>query len=77
MDYVYTLEHNYIKETCLGKDIEEIKLLGIFSTRDKAKRAIEMYIDKSGFKKHPLDCFQITKYKIGESYWTDGFGFDD
>lgn len=68
MDYVYVLHHSYELD-----DEDEVKLIGVFSSKSKAKSAISFLQDKEGFKEHPVDCFIIDKYKIDGINWAEGF----
>lgn len=52
---------------------EEVKLIGNFSSGEKAGEAMEQLKDKEGFRDFPMSCFEITKMKIDQSGWTDGF----
>lgn len=73
MKYTYLLEHSYEDER--GFDI--YKTLGIFSTREKAEAAQDMYSKKPGFRDYPMDCFCIDEYPINVGHWTTGFIDDD
>ena len=52
MNHLYLLIHTY--EFCDGT---EIKLLGIYSTREKAKEAKARFYALEGFNKYPESCF--------------------
>ncbi|WP_196888016.1 hypothetical protein [Aureivirga sp. CE67] len=67
MEYVYILHHTYE----LG-NIEKSKLIGIYSSEQEAKNAIERLRDKNGFK-NKVEGFNIEKYKINEDHWKEGF----
>jgi hypothetical protein len=73
---MFILQHSYEWEH-QGETIEETKLIGIYSTREKAEQIIEKYKILPGFKKHPLNCFYIDELKLDEDHWKEGFGFDD
>jgi len=52
---------------------KELKLIGVFSTRDGAEAAIEARRSKPGFADHP-DGFEIAAYVIDrDTAWLDGF----
>ncbi len=68
MNYVFMLEHVYE----VGEK-EEIKFIGVFSSESKAKEAIRELIPKKGFSEHPETCFVISKSKIDEFGWKEGF----
>ncbi|MGL5818301.1 MAG: AbrB/MazE/SpoVT family DNA-binding domain-containing protein [Phycicoccus sp.] len=53
-------------------DAETTKLLGVFSTSDASRAAIEDARRLPGFRNHP-DSFMVDTYVIDEAQWTDGF----
>ena len=69
---VYVLWHVYELSDDLGEHDEE-KLIGIYSTEEKAKEAIQSHKDLDGFKDLPLACFEINEYELDSSDWNDGF----
>ena len=52
---------------------EEVKLIGVFSSAEKANEAMEQLKNKEGFRDFPISCFEIAKIKIGQTSWIDGF----
>ncbi len=68
MRIVYILEHVYkvLEE-------EEIRFIGVFSTNENAKQAINDLKNMPGFKKYPLECFQIHECKLDHYEWKEGF----
>ncbi|WML52220.1 hypothetical protein RCG17_22965 [Neobacillus sp. PS3-12] len=73
MRYVYVLEHSYEYEY-EGEMFDEIKMIGVFSTKEKAEEVIEKYMTLPGFEDHPKECFHIGKYEIDKiSGWEEGF----
>lgn len=69
---VFLLWHTHDLEDDFGTH-EEVKLIGVFSSEDKAYKAIELLKDKEGFRDFPLSCFEISKTKIDRTSWADGF----
>lgn len=67
MEYVYVLHHSYELD-----GHEETKLIGIYSTRQKAKKTAKELSVQPGFNLYP-DCFVINKHKIDKDNWTEGF----
>ena len=51
---VYRLTHMY--NVGKDKDYEEVRTIGLYSTRKKAKQVMESYMKKKGFKSH-IDSF--------------------
>lgn len=67
MKTVFILHHSYERDGC-----EETKLIGVYSTKKEAELAINRLKDKNGFKYRP-DAFEISKYKINQDNWIEGF----
>ena len=67
MDQVYLLHHIRTIE-----DHEDVKLLGVFSSRELAERAKERALNLQGFKDSP-DGFSVDKYIIDRMGWTAGY----
>ena len=62
--------YDYGKE----KEHTEMKILGVYSSRKKAKEAIERYRHLEGFCDYPKKCFQIDEYNIDyDMWWNEGF----
>ena len=59
MKYVYMLEHSRKVE----EDVYDSKLLGFFSTKEKAEQAILEYRPVIGFRDYP-DGFKIEIFKV-------------
>lgn len=68
MEYVYLLEHVYE----IGST-EEIKTIGIFSSRKNAQEAVNQLRNKPGFRDHPKKAFLISKCKVDRIGWSEGF----
>ena len=63
LDHVYTYEigENVIYE--IGENvIEEGKLIGFFSTYDRAIQLVGEYHQLEGYKDYPITCFKIKEY---------------
>lgn len=69
---LYALWHSYELVDDDGPRDED-KLIGVFSTREKAQNAIEMLRDKEGFRDHPLHCFMINTMQLDRVGWGEGF----
>lgn len=67
MDNVFILHHTYG-----DSESESYKLLGVFSTEDRANSEIPKYLKLPGFKEFP-DGFTVTKYSLDEPHWLSGF----
>lgn len=71
-EQVYLLQHNYEYEV---EDIKiySTKVIGIYSTEEKAGEVKEQIKVKPGFNKYSEDCFYIDRYRLNENHWTEGF----
>ncbi len=71
MGVIYILQHSY----AVGDEgqFDEIKMIGVYSSREKAEKTIARYRRLSGFKDYPTSCFYISKYEIGSATlsWTE------
>jgi hypothetical protein len=68
MDSVFLLWYVHAPDSA---DEDEL-LIGVYSTEEEAKTAIERLKDKPGFVNAP-DGFQIHPYEINRDHWTQGF----
>jgi hypothetical protein len=67
---VYVLHHIHILDTEI--DQEEVKLIGIYSTFQSAKEAVERLKTQPGFRDTP-EGFHIESYEIDKDHWTRGY----
>ncbi len=51
---------------------EDVKVIGIYSTRDAAQQAVDRTVKLPGFRDHP-DGFDIDEYTVDADYWKSGF----
>lgn len=56
----------------MGKDNEDVKLIGIYSSADSARQAVERSQRLVGFCDVP-DGFEISKYILDADHWTEGY----
>ena len=56
----------------LPDDEEDVKLLGVFSSEEKAQHTVDFARSLPGFSETP-DCFSIDKYQVDRRAWTEGF----
>jgi len=71
MKVVYLLQHSY--EVGEEEAFDEVKMLGIYSSKEKAEKMVEKYKNIPGFKNCLTSCFYIGKYEIDKDHWTEGF----
>lgn len=62
-------------ERIISEDDEEVKVIGIYSTKVKAEKALEDVKMRGTFKDYSGD-FYISKYELDKAHWTEGFGFN-
>lgn len=72
MKEVYLLWHCHELKDDFGVHDEE-KLIGVFSSEEKAEEAINLLKDKEGFSDYPKECFEIDKATVDGLNWTKGF----
>ena len=71
IQYVYLLEHLPDRDTD-KEDMERLKTIGIFDSKQQAEMAIEQLKTQTGFKDYPND-FIIDTYEVNELAWSEGF----
>ena len=54
------------------EEAEETKIIGVYSSREKAVQIIEKYKKLPGFKEYP-NAFCIDEYEMDKDYWNEGF----
>jgi hypothetical protein len=64
----------FAKEMPEGEDDIEL-LIGVYSSDEAAKAAIQRMKDKPGFADFPQGC-EICPYYLNHDHWTDGFVLD-
>ncbi|MEA9412262.1 hypothetical protein [Flavobacterium sp. PL02] len=67
---IYILEHVYTED-----EIDEIKFIGVFSSKANVQLVILELKDKPGFKLHPVECFIISEDVLDNYGWKEGFGW--
>lgn len=53
MNYVYSLTHFRLLESKKEANICDVKLIGFFSSKEKARKTVEQLKSVSGFKDYP------------------------
>lgn len=70
MTILYMLRHSYQPNPEIDHDEE--KFIGIYSTEDKARAAIELLRTQPGFRDYP-DCFEVHPQRVDATGWDEGF----
>ena len=65
---VFVLHHSYEPEP----DVDEVKLIGVYSSRGAVGAAIERLSARPGFRDVPSG-FEADCYTVDMDHWTDGF----
>ena len=65
MDRAYLLQHE-------NPDMEDVKVIGLYSSPSSAAAAIERLRVQPGFRDYP-DGFSIDAYELDEDHWVEGF----
>ena len=68
MTKVYVVQHVHEFEN----DTEDVKLIGVYSSRENAESAVNRLSQVDGFKDTP-DGFDIDEYEVDQDNWTEGF----
>jgi hypothetical protein len=68
MPSVFVLQHVHSKED----DVEDVKLIGVYSSCEKAQAAAVRLADVPGFSDAP-DGFHIDEYPIDQDQWVEGY----
>jgi homoserine kinase type II len=71
MSSVYVVQHT----RKMKDNNEDVKLIGIYTSRQLAESAISGLKTKKGFSDDPND-FAIDEYQLDQTHWQDGFGID-
>jgi homoserine kinase type II len=67
-DEAFVLQHTYEDEN--GN--EETKLIGLYSTLEKANAVVERFKSLPGFQDYP-DGFSVDHYRFNVDHWLEGF----
>lgn len=68
MKTIYLVQH-----VSKYKEYEDVKIVGIFETEQKANNAIRVLRMQPGFSAFP-DGFFVDEYEMDEMFWREGFG---
>lgn len=70
---VYLLQHSYEYEIYKDVKTDETKIIGIYSSKEKAEEVKKQFKIKQGFDRFPEDCFYIDAYELDKDNWIEGF----
>lgn len=73
MKKIYHLQHYYEYEIEKYFKVDQVKMIGIYSSKEKAEEKLNLYKSIEGFKDHPKECFYINESILGRCGWGTGF----
>jgi hypothetical protein len=68
MQNVFVLQHVHSADG----DVEDVKLIGVYSSREKAQEAVARLGRAPGFS-DAQDAFHIDEYRIDQDHWAEGY----
>jgi hypothetical protein len=68
MTKVYVLQHEHVMED----GTEDVKFIGVYSTRENAQAAVTRLTQAPGFSDAP-DGFHIDEYAVDKDQWVEGY----
>jgi hypothetical protein len=68
MANVFVLQHMHTREDCA----EDVKFIGVYSSREKAQAAVARLDRRPGFVDAP-DGFHIDEYRVDQDHWVEGY----
>ena len=68
MASVFVLQHVHEQED----GVEDVKFLGVYSSRENAGAAVARLKGKPGFSDAP-DGFHIDEYRVDHDHWVEGY----
>jgi hypothetical protein len=79
MKSIYLVQHLHI----LPQDEEDVKMIGVYATREDAIEAVARLALQPGFCDHPrivdfdadtdMQGFHVEEYEIGKDHWQEGY----
>lgn len=68
MEKVFLLHH--VRE--VDDESDDMKLIGIYSSEEKARQALDQVKEQPGFRDHP-DGFELSEAVVDHTEWAEGF----
>ena len=68
MASVYVLQHVH----SMDGDVEDVKFIGVYSSREKAQAAVARLSCVPGFSE-ASDGFHIDEYQVDQDQWVEGY----
>lgn len=68
MKSVFVLQHVHSRQD----DVEDVKFIGVYSSRENAEAAVARLSRLPGFSDVP-DGFHIDEYRLDQDQWVEGY----
>ena len=68
MTSVFIVQHTHK----ISDENEDVKLIGVYSSREHAELAVSRLQKQPGFRDNP-SSFDIDEYQLDKDYWQEGF----
>ena len=68
MSSVFVLQHVHSRED----GVEDVKFIGVYSSREKAQEAVARLSRLPGFSDAP-DGFHVEEYHVDQDHWVEGY----
>jgi hypothetical protein len=68
MASVFVLQHVHSRED----GVEDVKFIGVYSSREKAEAAVSRLSLQAGFSDAP-DGFNVDEYRVDQDHWAEGY----
>ena len=68
MARVFVLQHVHSRED----GVEDVKFIGVYSSREKADAAVARLRRLPGFSDAP-DGFHVDEYRVDQDHWVEGY----
>lgn len=68
MTSVFVLQHVHARED----GVEDVKLIGVYSSREEADAAVARLGRLPGFSDDP-DGFHVDEYRVDQDHWVEGY----
>ena len=68
MASVFVLQHVHLREG----GVEDVKFIGVYSSREKADAAVERLSRQPGFSDSP-EGFHVDEYRVDQDHWAEGY----
>jgi hypothetical protein len=68
MTSAFVLQHVHERDD----GVEDVKFIGVYSSREKADEAVARLSRLAGFSDAP-DGFHVDEYRVDQDHWVEGF----